>query len=292
MYRNYAYRNNFVPAFVDHSSPLIIGSCGTNRFGAASDRPVYTTCYPKGRVDYQLIYVASGKAHFYFYDGETEREELVTAGHLVLYKPHEIQKYSYYSKEQTEVFWVHFTGGNVPDILAQHGFSLEKHRFYIGTSPDHPGLFRQMIQEMHMCRSNYEELLALLFRQILLLADRQLKENTSPGSHISEEIRLAIRHFHECYHTDISIDAYAQTRHISVCWFIRKFKEHTGVTPMQYILSIRIAHAQNLLETTSYNVSEIAALVGCDNPLYFSRLFHKQLGMSPSDYRKAGKPLV
>ena len=56
--------------------------------------------------------------------------------------------------------------------------------------------------------------------------------------------------------------------------------------PMQYILSIRIANAQNLLETTAYTVSEIAAIVGYDNPLYFSRLFKKQLGMSPTEYRK------
>jgi len=55
---------------------------------------------------------------------------------------------------------------------------------------------------------------------------------------------------------------------------------------MQYILSLRMANAQSLLETTEYNISEVAAAVGYDNPLYFSRLFRKHTGMSPSEYRR------
>ena len=57
-------------------------------------------------------------------------------------------------------------------------------------------------------------------------------------------------------------------------------------SPMQYILSIRINNAVSLLETTDYNVTEISNIVGYDNPLYFSRIFKKQKGVSPSEYRK------
>ena len=63
-------------------------------------------------------------------------------------------------------------------------------------------------------------------------------------------------------------------------------KKSTGTTPMQFITSIRITNAQMLLETTNYAVNEIARIVGYDNPLYFSRLFHKLKGCSPSEYRK------
>ncbi len=73
---------------------------------------------------------------------------------------------------------------------------------------------------------------------------------------------------------------------MSTSWFIRNFKLYTGSTPLNYILNIRISNAQSLLENTKYNITEIAAITGYDNPLYFSRLFKKQTGLSPSEYRK------
>lgn len=54
---------------------------------------------------------------------------------------------------------------------------------------------------------------------------------------------------------------------------------------MQYITSTRIARAQGLLESTDYNISEIASIVGYENPLYFSRIFKKLVGVSPRKYR-------
>jgi AraC-like DNA-binding protein len=44
--------------------------------------------------------------------------------------------------------------------------------------------------------------------------------------------------------------------------------------------------AQSLLENTEYNIGEIAEIVGYDNPLYFSRVFKKEYGVSPAQYRK------
>ena len=98
-------------------------------------------------------------------------------------------------------------------------------------------------------------------------------------------MELATQYFNENYNTDISIEDYASSRGMSISWFIRSYKHYTNITPMQYILSLRITNAQLLLETTNYSISEISAIVGYDNPLYFSRIFHKQHGISPRQYR-------
>lgn len=283
MYINSGYLNNSRLDFKDKTRPLVVGSCGTYHLYT---RPKLPTYRPKGRIDYQLLYVAAGKAYFYFNDHGKEKETVVTAGHMILYRPKEMQKYVYYGVDQTEVYWVHFTGSNVTNILREYEIPSTDHVFYTGTSPEYQWLFRQMIQELQMCRPNYEELLTLLLRHIFLLINRQIKEGHRATSYMLEETERATRYFNEHYNLPISIDDYAQSRHISACWFIRQFKHYTGITPMQYILSIRIANAQNLLETTSYTISEIASIVGYDNPLYFSRLFKKQLGVSPKEYRK------
>ena len=279
MYINSGYLNNSRTDFKDNSTPLVVGSCGTYRL---KTRPKLPTCWQKGRRDYQILYVANGKTHFWF-DG---KEKIVSAGHMVLYKPEEIQKYVYYLEDNPEVFWIHFTGSDVKNILAYHGISLDEHVFYCGVLPDYKALFRKIIQELQLCRYGYEDYIASLFNDILLLVDRQQHEQKKTTGNVQEQIERAAAYFNENYNTKISIDDYAESLHISTNWFIHNFKQYAGMSPAQYILSLRMVNAQSLLERTTYNIKEISEIVGYENPLYFSRVFKKEIGKSPAQYRK------
>lgn len=279
MYINAGYLNNSRTDFKDNSTPLVVGSCGTYRL---KTRPKLPTYWQKGRRDYQILYVANGKTHFWF-DG---REEIVSTGHMVLYKPEEIQKYVYYLEDNPEVFWIHFTGSDVKNILAYHGISLDEHVFYCGVLPDYKALFRKIIQELQLCRYGYEDYIASLFNDILLLVDRQQHEQKKATGNVQEQIERAAAYFNENYNTKISIDDYAESLHISTNWFIHNFKQYAGMSPAQYILSLRMVNAQSLLERTTYNIKEISEIVGYENPLYFSRVFKKEIGKSPAQYRK------
>ena len=279
MYINSGYLNNSRTDFKDNSTPLVVGSCGTYRL---KTRPKLPTYWQKGRRDYQILYVANGKTHFWF-DG---KEEIVSAGHMVLYKPDEIQKYVYYLEDTPEVFWIHFTGSDVKNILAYHGISLDEHVFYCGVLPDYKALFRKIIQELQLCRYGYEDYIASLFNDILLLVDRQQHEQKKATGNVQEQIERAAAYFNENYNTKISIDDYAESLHISTNWFIHNFKQYAGMSPAQYILSLRMVNAQSLLERTTYNIKEISEIVGYENPLYFSRVFKKEIGKSPAQYRK------
>lgn len=279
MYINAGYLNNSRTDFKDNSTPLVVGSCGTYRL---KTRPKLPTYWQKGRRDYQILYVANGKTHFWF-DG---KEKIVSAGHMVLYKPEEIQKYVYYLDDNPEVFWIHFTGSDVKNILAYHGISLDEHVFYCGVLPDYKALFRKIIQELQLCRYGYEDYIASLFNDILLLVDRQQHEQKKATGNVQEQIERAAAYFNENYNTKISIDDYAESLHISTNWFIHNFKQYAGMSPAQYILSLRMVNAQSLLERTTYNIKEISEIVGYENPLYFSRVFKKEIGKSPAQYRK------
>lgn len=282
MYLNFGYLNNSAIDFKDKSRPLIVGSCGTYRLLTKAKLPTYR---PRGRIDYQLIYINSGKAHFHF--DNIENETIVNAGNMVLFRPKELQKYEYYGKDKTEVYWVHFTGGDVKNILRKYGIKDDMRTFFVGTSLEYERIFKRMISELQRCQEDYEEILTLLMRHILIAIHRELqKERKLSDIYLDNEMDMAAQYFNDNYSADINIEEYAQSRGMSISWFIRNFKKFTGTTPMQYILSIRIANAQLLLETTQYSVSEISRIVGYENPLYFSRLFHKTRGFSPSEYRK------
>ena len=281
MYTNNAYLNNTLVDIKDKSKPLMVTSCGTYRLYTRKKLPTWR---PRGRRDFQLIYVASGKAHFHF--GEEER--IVTAGHVVLYRPKEPQKYEYYGKDQTQVFWVHFTGNNVTNILRSYGITDNKKVFYCGSSIDNQNLFRKMINELQMSKENYAEMLEMYLRQIFITMQRAfIGTIKKEKARVVDKIEKATVYFNENYSQEINIDEYAEQMHVSVSWFIRNFRESTGLTPMQYILSKRIYNAEILLQDPSYNVSEISRVVGYDNPLYFSRIFKKAKGLSPSEYRKS-----
>lgn len=280
MYTDSAYYRNSKIDFKDKKHSLFVGSCGTYHL---LTRPKLPTHRPRGRLDYQILYVASGKAHFYF----NGVEEIISAGNMVLYRPKEEQRYYYYGTDHTEVYWVHFTGNDVKNILRKYGIADDMHVIHTGTSLEFKRIFLEMIQELKLCKDDYEELLVNHLRHLLILIHRILNAKPRGKNHmLMEEMDAAVRHFHQNYNQSISIEDYAISQHMSVSWFIRNFKEYTNSTPTQYILSLRISNAQTLLETTNYNVTEIAEIVGYDNPLYFSRIFKKQSGMSPSEFRK------
>jgi len=87
MFTNVAYLHNSLNDMVDTSKSLVVTSCGYYR---VHSRPVFSTERPTGRRDYQLIYIAKGKGHFYF-DGLQGKETIITEGNMILFRPGEIK---------------------------------------------------------------------------------------------------------------------------------------------------------------------------------------------------------
>ena len=78
----------------------------------------------------------------------------------------------------------------------------------------------------------------------------------------------------------------AEKYHMTYNWFIRCFKDFTGSSPQAYLNDMRIEKAKDLLNNKSFQIAEIAELVGYSDPLYFSRIFKKKNGCSPNEYKK------
>ncbi len=120
----------------------------------------------------------------------------------------------------------------------------------------------------------------------LIIFNRKITtEHVIRNEFLDSQMDNAITYFNTNYNRAINVEEYASSIGMSISWFIRSFRKYTGNTPVQFLTALRMTNAQVLLETTSYSINEIAGIVGYNNPLYFSRLFHKQKGCSPSEYR-------
>ena len=82
------------------------------------------------------------------------------------------------------------------------------------------------------------------------------------------------------------MDVFAEKMGMKRTEFFRIVKECTGLTPGEVIRQQRMNKAAELLEEDKERISDIAFMVGIDNPIYFSKLFKDEFGVTPSEYRK------
>ena len=81
------------------------------------------------------------------------------------------------------------------------------------------------------------------------------------------------------------VSAMAEASGLTERSFLRRFKKATGQTPLEYVQTLRIEEAKQMLETTQQPFDEIAAEVGYSEPSAFRHLFRKLVGITPSAYR-------
>ncbi len=115
-------------------------------------------------------------------------------------------------------------------------------------------------------------------------ARRSIIRHLSQSMHT--KIHQAVRLIKDACQEQMSVSRLARSVKLSRTHFSRRFKAETGLSPSQYIRSIRIKRARELLETSSLSVKEIAALVGAGDESHFLRAFKKVHGLSPTEYRR------
>jgi transcriptional regulator GlxA family with amidase domain len=104
----------------------------------------------------------------------------------------------------------------------------------------------------------------------------------SPAA-VQRAIRFMRRHFDHA----LTVEAIATHVGFSASHFAHLFRQHAGCPPIEFLVRLRTQTARHYLDTTDLPVAQIAGLVGYADPLYFSRVFKRVTGQSPSGYRAA-----
>ncbi|MHC4624078.1 MAG: helix-turn-helix domain-containing protein [Planctomycetota bacterium] len=103
------------------------------------------------------------------------------------------------------------------------------------------------------------------------------------------QITPAINYIDANYNKAISLEEVARVSHLSISRLAHVFKEQMGITIIDYLTSVRIERAKQLLLATSQSCTEICFEVGYNNQSYFTRTFKDLVGMPPSRFRARNK---
>lgn len=108
----------------------------------------------------------------------------------------------------------------------------------------------------------------------------------SKGKRTSSVIDRAKAYITEHYADDISLDDVSRAVNISPYYFSKVFRAETGDTFIEYVTNIRIEKAKELLHGAELSMKEICGQIGYADPNYFSRIFKKNVGMTPTEFKE------
>jgi transcriptional regulator GlxA family with amidase domain len=103
---------------------------------------------------------------------------------------------------------------------------------------------------------------------------------------VARAIHEAMRHMADPTRDTVPLAELARTLGVSYTWFRRMFAHHTGLSPHQYRLQLRVGRARTLLSETALTVKEVAFRSGFESEQYFCRLFRRKTGVSPGEWRR------
>ena len=130
----------------------------------------------------------------------------------------------------------------------------------------------------------YLRALSILYKILSNIEKERAEESELP---IYKKLKPALERMNSDYiNPNISINELADSIGVSDTYFRRIFEKCVGEKPLNYLNRLRIDHARELLQSGFYNVESVAEMCGFRDPKYFSTVFRRIRGISPSEYKK------
>ena len=120
--------------------------------------------------------------------------------------------------------------------------------------------------------------------KIMVEGLREQKEQQQPDS-VAGQIERIGRRIETDYAEDITLASLAEQYHVDASYLSRIFSRKYGESIISFLTRVRMEKAAQLMRDESRKLEAIAFLVGYDDYHYFSRVFRKKMGVSPSEYR-------
>ena len=151
-------------------------------------------------------------------------------------------------------------------------------------------LANTVIKATQSAEAGYRQIITGLILKMLGLIHTVAKYKSLPATHEPKLISKAKFLLQESIDSTINLEDLAKELPMGYSRFRKTFKAHTGTSPNQYLLNLRLDKAKELLLSTNLTVGEIAYQTGFESIFYFSRLFRQKNGLAPKFFREAALP--
>ena len=249
-------------------------------------KALYHYCQrPQGCVDNILFYCVQGKG-YYTLDGHT----FTLNPNQYVIVPATDKPLVYWSdtEDPWSIYWVHFTSDALQAFNRAYHIVPEQGPQYIPHNEKGIRIWEEMYENLSRGYSpeNLMNTNLCLYHLIatFVFSQQQNQNSSSPEKAI---IRETIDYMKNNLDKTIRIEDFADLNKYSVSHFSKLFRLTTGMSPIEYFIHLKMQKACQLLYTEDSRVKQIAALLGYDDPYYFSRLFKKYMNTSPGTYRKS-----
>lgn len=252
---------------------------------------VYNTGYQKcepghqwgpGIRDHYLIhYINAGKGYFKT-NGQTF---LLGKGDAFLVYPQSEATYYADISNPWEYYWVGFQGSDASALIEATDFSPVTPVFYHCHAGER---IKEQFSHIYKNRGNRIGNSALMTGSLyhalsLFIQDSAAKKTPSSST---APVELAISFIASQYSYPITVEDIASYIGISRSQLFREFAERLEQSPKEFLTQYRIRQACRLLEETPLSIQSIANSVGYENGMYFSKVFHSKMNLTPTAYRQ------
>ncbi len=217
---------------------------------------------PAVRTHWLLHYIVSGRGIFQK-DGQTH---VLRPGQIFVIPPYKETYYRADSEQPWHYIWIGFTASApLPEALQQPVLEL----------PGAGDIFEEFMRcsEREQGRSAY---LSGCLWKLMSLIPREKPE--------ADYIEKALSFMHAEYMHGISVQDIADRLHLNRSYFYSLFRQHTGQSPCEYLIRLRLEKAAELMKVYGESASTAAASVGYSDASQFSRSFKKHFGKAPRNY--------
>lgn len=239
----------------------------------------------------ELFYVVSGTGSF-IAEGE---EFQVTRNDMVIINPHvqHTEKSLHTTPLEYIVLGIDGLAFSSEDMASvQEGCIIQTasgtvHKYNMQNSKVYAYL-NIMLDEITQKEENYEAVCQNLLEVLLIcmLRNSSLSLVQNNSTILSRECMQIKNYLDANYSQDITLDTLVSLTHMNKFYMVHAFTRYTGLSPIHYLLQKRIQEGKALLDSTTYSVAQISAMLGFSSQSYFSQSFKKATGKTPLAYRK------